>query len=90
MHVHSPAGGAGGEGGRLQGSPWGRGTRAYYNCVAQSNAEGCQSQCLHTFPANLNKPGMFMQLAAKCIGYCVVCSGGGRSYYNCVAKPNDS
>jgi len=36
------------------------------------------------------KPGIFVQLATKCIDYCVVWSGWGISYYNCVAKPNDS
>ena len=45
---------------------------------------------LNTFPANLKKPYMFVQLATKCIDYCVVWSGRVRSYYNCVAKPNDS
>ena len=30
-------------------------------------------------PRNLNKPNMFMQLAAKCIDYGVVCGGGGIS-----------
>ena len=45
---------------------------------------------LNTFPAHLKKLGIFVQLATKCIDYCVVWSGWGISYYNCVAKPNDS
>ena len=55
---------------------WSGGGRLYYNCVAKPNDSECRNQCLNTFPANIKKTGMFVQLAIKCIDYCVVWSGG--------------
>ena len=67
QHI-SPQGGLGWRG-LPQGGSREQGTRAYPNCVTQSNVLGCQGQCLNTSPLNPNKSAMCLQLAAKCIDY---------------------